>query len=180
MVHLTKLLSSSSSSSHFLSSYMLRFTLLVLFVSFKAKALLKLPPNVSVPAVFVFGDSVVDTGNNNNRTTSFARSNFPPYGRDFEGGIPTGRFSNGKVPSDLIGNYHFIYTLSFSLIFCYIYFIHCSRFFLICWVYTCNLSMIILGRYICIFMMKSTFPCKALKWQTIYISDFMRSNNVQL
>ncbi|ESW32636.1 hypothetical protein PHAVU_001G004600 [Phaseolus vulgaris] len=103
MVHLTKLFSSSSSSSfQFLSSYMLRFILLLLFVCCKTEGLLKLPPNVSVPAVFVFGDSVVDTGNNNNRTTSFARSNFPPYGRDFQGGIPTGRFSNGKVPSDLI------------------------------------------------------------------------------
>ncbi|RDY08652.1 GDSL esterase/lipase EXL2, partial [Mucuna pruriens] len=101
MVHLTKLLSSSF-CSHFLPPSLLRFTLLVLFVSCKAKALLKLPPNVSVPAVFVFGDSEVDTGNNNNRTTSFARSNFPPYGRDFQGGVPTGRFSNGKVPSDLI------------------------------------------------------------------------------
>ncbi|TKY57614.1 GDSL esterase/lipase EXL3 [Spatholobus suberectus] len=100
MVHLTKLLSSSS-CSRFPPSHVLRFTLLLLFVCCKTKALLKLPPNVSVPAVFVFGDSVVDTGNNNNRTT-FARSNFPPYGRDFEGGIPTGRFSNGKVPSDFI------------------------------------------------------------------------------
>jgi len=98
-------LSSSSSFSQSLPSNMLRFALLVLSVSLKTKALLKLPPNVSVPAVFVFGDSVVDTGNNNNRTTSFARSNFAPYGRDFEGGVPTGRFSNGKVPSDLIGNY---------------------------------------------------------------------------
>ncbi|XP_014503775.1 GDSL esterase/lipase EXL3 [Vigna radiata var. radiata] len=95
MVHLTKLLSSSSSQ-------FLPFALLLLSVSLKTEALLKLPPNVSVPAVFVFGDSVVDTGNNNNRTTSFARSNFPPYGRDFEGGVATGRFSNGKVPSDLI------------------------------------------------------------------------------
>ncbi|KAK7280766.1 hypothetical protein RJT34_25833 [Clitoria ternatea] len=80
---------------------LLRLALLVLVVSDKTKGLVKLPGNVSVPAVFVFGDSVVDTGNNNNRRT-FARSNFPPYGKNFEGGIPTGRFSNGKVPSDLI------------------------------------------------------------------------------
>ena len=96
MVHL--------SCSDFLPSFLLlRLTLLILLVSSKTKGLVKLPADVSVPAVFVFGDSVVDTGNNNNRTTSFARSNFPPYGRDFQGGIPTGRFSNGKVPSDLIG-----------------------------------------------------------------------------
>ncbi|KAK7261174.1 hypothetical protein RIF29_27479 [Crotalaria pallida] len=53
------------------------------------------------PALFAFGDSILDTGNNNNLQT-LSKCNFPPYGRDFDGGIPTGRFSNGKVPSDLI------------------------------------------------------------------------------
>ncbi|KAJ1440327.1 SGNH hydrolase superfamily [Sesbania bispinosa] len=43
----------------------------------------------------------MDTGNNNNIKT-LARCNFFPYGKDFQGGIPTGRFSNGKVPSDII------------------------------------------------------------------------------
>ncbi|MFS7937507.1 putative triacylglycerol lipase [Helianthus anomalus] len=55
-----------------------------------------------VPAVIVFGDSVVDTGNNNNLKTIF-KVNYPPYGQDFSGGQPTGRFSNGKVPSDFLG-----------------------------------------------------------------------------
>ncbi|XP_022038171.1 GDSL esterase/lipase EXL3 [Helianthus annuus] len=54
-----------------------------------------------VPAVIVFGDSVVDTGNNNNLKTIF-KVNYPPYGQDFSGGQPTGRFSNGKVPSDFL------------------------------------------------------------------------------
>lgn len=53
------------------------------------------------PALIVFGDSIVDPGNNNYLKT-VAKCNFPPYGRDFYGGLPTGRFSNGKVPSDLI------------------------------------------------------------------------------
>ncbi|OIW21798.1 hypothetical protein TanjilG_10974 [Lupinus angustifolius] len=44
----------------------------------------------------------MDTGNNNNNLLTPAHSNFPPYGKDFKGGIPTGRFSNGKVPSDFI------------------------------------------------------------------------------
>jgi hypothetical protein len=70
---------------------------------FKTKAVTKLPPNVSIPAVFVFGDSIMDTGNNNYMITP-SQCNYPPYGKDFQGGTPTGRFSNGKVPSDLIGN----------------------------------------------------------------------------
>lgn len=61
-----------------------------------------LPENVTVPAVFMFGDSIVDTGNNNHLST-VVRSNFPPYGRDFMGGKATGRFSDGKIPPDLFG-----------------------------------------------------------------------------
>ncbi|BAT90165.1 hypothetical protein VIGAN_06135200 [Vigna angularis var. angularis] len=62
-----------------------------------------LPNNYSVPAVFVFGDSIVDTGNNNYIKT-IAKCDFRPYGKDFGGGNqPTGRFSNGLVPSDIIG-----------------------------------------------------------------------------
>ncbi|KAK9285534.1 hypothetical protein L1049_024729 [Liquidambar formosana] len=54
-----------------------------------------------VSAVIVFGDSSVDAGNNN-RLSTIAKSNFEPYGRDFAGGRPTGRFSNGRIPSDFI------------------------------------------------------------------------------
>ncbi|KAF4373251.1 hypothetical protein G4B88_007264 [Cannabis sativa] len=54
-----------------------------------------------IPAVIVFGDSSVDSGNNNFIPT-IARSNFKPYGRDFLGGFPTGRFCNGRLPSDFI------------------------------------------------------------------------------
>ncbi|KAJ4982034.1 hypothetical protein NE237_032871 [Protea cynaroides] len=55
-----------------------------------------------VPAiVIVFGDSSVDSGNNN-RIQTILKSNFQPYGRDFEGGYPSGRFSNGRIPPDFI------------------------------------------------------------------------------
>ncbi|RLM80070.1 GDSL esterase/lipase [Panicum miliaceum] len=55
-----------------------------------------------VPAVIVFGDSTVDTGNNNQILTPL-RANFPPYGRDMPGGPrATGRFGNGRLPPDLI------------------------------------------------------------------------------
>ncbi|CAI0551033.1 unnamed protein product [Linum tenue] len=59
------------------------------------------PTRCEVPAVIVFGDSSVDAGNNNVIST-LLKSNFQPYGRDFDGGRPTGRFSNGKIPPDYI------------------------------------------------------------------------------
>ncbi|XP_073058203.1 GDSL esterase/lipase At2g04570-like [Primulina eburnea] len=61
-----------------------------------------IPTAVSkVPAIIVFGDSSVDSGNNN-RISTVLKSNFRPYGRDFYGGMPTGRFSNGRIPPDFI------------------------------------------------------------------------------
>ncbi|KAJ1387613.1 SGNH hydrolase superfamily [Sesbania bispinosa] len=68
---------------------------------YTAEALVTLPGNETIPALIMFGDSIVDTGSNNDLTT-LAKCNFPPYGRDFPGGKPTGRFSNGKVPSDFL------------------------------------------------------------------------------
>ncbi|XP_034569790.2 GDSL esterase/lipase At5g08460 [Setaria viridis] len=57
-----------------------------------------------VPAVFVFGDSTVDVGNNNDLNISVgARANYPKYGVDFPGSVPTGRFSNGLNTADLLG-----------------------------------------------------------------------------
>lgn len=55
------------------------------------------------PAIFVFGDSTVDTGNNNYFRTS-ARGNHLPYGKDFPGHIQTGRFSNGKLVPDFLAS----------------------------------------------------------------------------
>lgn len=52
-----------------------------------------------VPAIIIFGDSIVDVGNNNNLTT-LIKANFPPYGRDFVTHRPTGRFCNGKLATD--------------------------------------------------------------------------------
>ncbi|CDY41727.1 BnaA09g15550D [Brassica napus] len=57
--------------------------------------------NATIPALIVFGDSIMDTGNNN-RLPTLLKCNFPPYGKDFPGGLATGRFSDGRVPSDLI------------------------------------------------------------------------------
>ncbi|PWA57223.1 Lipase, GDSL [Artemisia annua] len=52
-------------------------------------------------AFFVFGDSLVDNGNNNYLATS-ARADAPPYGVDYPTHRPTGRFSNGFNIPDLI------------------------------------------------------------------------------
>ena len=53
-----------------------------------------------VPCYFIFGDSLVDNGNNNG-LSSLARADYLPYGIDLGG--PTGRFSNGKTTVDEIG-----------------------------------------------------------------------------
>ncbi|XAR51290.1 hypothetical protein NMG60_11005884 [Bertholletia excelsa] len=56
-------------------------------------------------ALFIFGDSTVDAGNNNyiNTTTSF-QANFWPYGETFFG-FPTGRPSNGRLIPDFIAEF---------------------------------------------------------------------------
>lgn len=56
-----------------------------------------------VPAMFIFGDSLIDNGNNN-QLASLAKANYYPYGIDFQGGA-TGRFSNGYTMVDTIGTY---------------------------------------------------------------------------
>jgi hypothetical protein len=52
-------------------------------------------------AFFVFGDSLVDNGNNNYLVTT-ARADSWPYGIDTPDHRATGRFSNGKNVPDLI------------------------------------------------------------------------------
>lgn len=82
---------------------MLWFCIFLLILSWStAQAVVTLPSNRTIPAVIMFGDSIVDTGNNNYIETIF-KVNYPPYGKDFIGGVPTGRFCDGKVPSDLLG-----------------------------------------------------------------------------
>ncbi|KAK6149357.1 hypothetical protein DH2020_016882 [Rehmannia glutinosa] len=60
-----------------------------------------LKTDTKVSSIIVFGDSTVDSGNNNYIPTVL-KSNFKPYGRDFDGGQATGRFSNGRIPTDFI------------------------------------------------------------------------------
>ncbi|ONK63843.1 uncharacterized protein A4U43_C07F19510 [Asparagus officinalis] len=55
-------------------------------------------------AFFVFGDSLVDNGNNNYLATT-ARADSPPYGIDYPTHRPTGRFSNGLNIPDVISEH---------------------------------------------------------------------------
>ncbi|XP_058094977.1 GDSL esterase/lipase At5g18430-like [Magnolia sinica] len=55
-------------------------------------------------AFFVFGDSLVDSGNNNYLETT-ARADSPPYGIDYPTQRPTGRFSNGLNIPDIISEH---------------------------------------------------------------------------
>jgi hypothetical protein len=57
-----------------------------------------------LPAMYMFGDSTLDVGNNNYLPgANVRRANRPYYGVDFPGGVPTGRFSNGYNTADFIG-----------------------------------------------------------------------------
>ncbi|KAK9080044.1 hypothetical protein SSX86_001719 [Deinandra increscens subsp. villosa] len=51
-------------------------------------------------ASFVFGDSLVEVGNNN-YITSLSKANYVPNGIDF--GMPTGRYTNGRTIVDILG-----------------------------------------------------------------------------
>lgn len=53
-------------------------------------------------AMYVFGDSLLDPGNNIYFVNSVAKANRQPYGIDFSVG-PTGRFCNDKIIVDFIG-----------------------------------------------------------------------------
>lgn len=64
-------------------------------------------------AFFVFGDSLVDNGNNNYLATT-ARADSPPYGIDFAPSHrPTGRFSNGYNIPDFISWVTFLFLIIF-------------------------------------------------------------------
>ncbi|XP_044971261.1 GDSL esterase/lipase APG-like [Hordeum vulgare subsp. vulgare] len=73
--------------------------LICLFVGLTAHGKEALPV---VPGIMFFGDSLLSIGSNNYIKT-VVKANVAPYGRDFKDHVATGRFSNGKVLSDFIG-----------------------------------------------------------------------------
>ncbi|XP_074283016.1 GDSL esterase/lipase 7-like [Silene latifolia] len=60
-------------------------------------------PNPHTPALYVFGDSLLDNGNNN-WLPSAARADYAPYGLNFPSPV-LGRFTNGKTPADFLADY---------------------------------------------------------------------------
>ncbi|XAR49842.1 hypothetical protein NMG60_11003999 [Bertholletia excelsa] len=110
---------------------LLQFLLLIhftfLLVQSSSRAYLPQPKNHV--ALFIFGDSLFDAGNNNyiNTTTNF-QANFVPYGETFFH-HPTGRFCDGRLIPDFIaehaklpllppykqpGNYQFTHGVNFA------------------------------------------------------------------
>ncbi|RZC91812.1 hypothetical protein C5167_021524 [Papaver somniferum] len=61
----------------------------------------KTPP--AYPAILIFGDLTVDTGNNNFIRTALKSDHFP-YGQEFPSCTATGRFSNGLLVPDLLAS----------------------------------------------------------------------------
>ncbi|CAK7338950.1 unnamed protein product [Dovyalis caffra] len=55
-------------------------------------------------ALFIFGDSLYDAGNNNYFNNTIIRANFTPYGETFFK-YPTGRASDGRLIPDFIAEY---------------------------------------------------------------------------
>uniref|UniRef100_A0A0D3APU0 GDSL esterase/lipase n=1 Tax=Brassica oleracea var. oleracea TaxID=109376 RepID=A0A0D3APU0_BRAOL len=81
-----------------MSSMELLVTLLLLA---SPVALAKSSP--SLPAIFTFGDSIFDAGNNHFNKNCTAQADFPPYGSSFFH-QPTERFTNGRTVADFICN----------------------------------------------------------------------------
>lgn len=57
------------------------------------------------PAMFIFGDSLVDSGNNNYISLSLAKADILPNGIDFPTGTATGRFCNGRTSFDILSKF---------------------------------------------------------------------------
>ena len=54
-----------------------------------------------VPAVISFGDSTIDVGNNNYLPRAVFKANYAPYGENFRRHRATGRFSDGRIVTDI-------------------------------------------------------------------------------
>ncbi|KAJ4850644.1 hypothetical protein Tsubulata_023979 [Turnera subulata] len=82
------------------TTFILSVSLALLLLATRACTQRQGPQGPQVPCFFIFGDSLVDNGNNN-RLLTLARANYRPYGIDFPQGT-TGRFTNGRTYVDAL------------------------------------------------------------------------------
>lgn len=92
------------------------FVLLILLVNLSFYGNVVAQKN-GLGASFIFGDSLVDAGNNNYLST-LSKANIRPNGIDFKasGGNPTGRYTNGRTIGDLVGKVVFFLTYYMKLL----------------------------------------------------------------
>ncbi|KAI3453091.1 hypothetical protein Pfo_009754 [Paulownia fortunei] len=81
-----------------------RSQLLLIIISLHLSFLLVSVMGSNVPAIFIFGDSIFDAGNNHYNRNCTAQADFPPYGSTFFH-HPTGRFTNGRTVPDFISQF---------------------------------------------------------------------------
>lgn len=82
--------------------YLLFLSSCLFITSSRSQSHLIPSPNNRSAALFIFGDSLFDAGNNNYLKNAAGRANFFPYGETFFK-YPTGRFSDGRIIPDFIG-----------------------------------------------------------------------------
>ncbi|KAI4357704.1 hypothetical protein L6164_001638 [Bauhinia variegata] len=78
--------------------------LLFIFLSSLLLSSVSVSASSYVPAIFTFGDSIFDAGNNRFNKNCSAQADFPPYGSSFFH-HPTGRFTNGRTVADFISQF---------------------------------------------------------------------------
>lgn len=77
---------------------------ILMLLTFICVSLLAFPVvDARLNAIYVFGDSTMDVGNNNYLDFTKAKANFYYYGIDFPNSSPSGRFSNGFNTADQLG-----------------------------------------------------------------------------
>ncbi|OWM72527.1 GDSL esterase/lipase At2g23540-like [Punica granatum] len=83
----------------------IKYLVLILSIGSECSGVIRAQDNKSgLGASFIFGDSLVDSGNNNYLPT-LSKANIPPNSCDFKGsgGNPTGRYTNGRTIADIVG-----------------------------------------------------------------------------
>lgn len=84
----------------FINYLFVNILVLILWSCWATVRVLSQAQQQQVPCMFIFGDSLVDNGNNNGLLT-LSKANYMPYGIDFPEGA-SGRFTNGRTFVDAL------------------------------------------------------------------------------